>query len=475
MPVPYRPAAAVLAGLLLSLALGLHPIWPLAWIAPVLLLSAAFRAGPREAFALGLLAGALQTIGLIAYYLTTTGPVVSCLVVLLFALIWGAVVAVTRLIVTRSDGPIAMLAYPTIWAVMDLLLASVSPHGSMGSLAYSQMDALPVIQVAAIGGAPAVVFLISLPASMLAVALYRWPSRRWVSFGPPIVLFALGLAFGVWRLDQPHPGPDVSVGLAAIDRPENDNTAFTDQEPAIWKSYFSSVDRLTKAGARLVVLPEAIDLPTEARAPRLAATLADEAKARGAYLVAGVATPTGAKAYNRAWVFGPDGRRLADYAKHHPAPGEADLVTPGAGYSRFDLDGRRIGVAICKDMDFAALSRRYAGQEVEALVVPASDFQMDGWLHDRMAVLRGVEEGFSVIRSAEHGVLSVSDPFGRIAAEAGSRPGGAALVVKAPIGPRRATIYSAVGDLFGYLCAAGLAAAVASLWWRRRRRRGDVA
>lgn len=38
------------------------------------------------------------------------------------------------------------------------LLAQVSAHGSAGNIAYSQMDALPVIQIASLLGSAGVVF-----------------------------------------------------------------------------------------------------------------------------------------------------------------------------------------------------------------------------------------------------------------------------------------------------------------------------
>jgi hypothetical protein len=51
----------------------------------------------------------------------------------------------------------------------------------------------------------------------------------------------------------------------------------------------------------------------------------------------------------------------------------------------------RLGLAIYKDMDFPRLDRRYAQRDVSMLLVPAWDFAEHGWLHSRMAALRGVE------------------------------------------------------------------------------------
>ncbi|WP_421931174.1 nitrilase-related carbon-nitrogen hydrolase [Phenylobacterium sp.] len=449
-----RAGCAVLAGVMLAAAHRLAPVWPLAWIAPVFLLIAAFKAGPREALLLAFVAGALQATGAYAYYDLVTGPVVASALVVLFGLLWVGVIGLTRRFVLQMPGPLAAFAYPTVWAAMDLAFSLLSPHGSMGSIAYSQMPALPVIQVAALGGTAAIAFLISLPASALAVTLHRGFARPGVSLGvlaPPLLVCGAGLAFGLVQLRTPEPTGRLAVGLAVVDRDIDPQALFTGQASPTWPAYRTALDRL--AGARLLVLPEAAHQPTEARAAQLAASLGREAATRNAYLLAGIVAPEGGKPFNRAWVFAPDGRRVVDYRKHHPAPGEVGLIIPGDGYSTFDLEGRRIGVAICKDLDFAALPRRYARMGVQALVVPASDFRVDGLFHARMAVLRGVEGGFTVIRAAEHGVLTVSDPQGRILSQTASRSGpGAILRFDAPIGPARPTVYAAVGDLFGWTC-----------------------
>ena len=69
------------------------------------------------------------------------------------------------------------------------------------------------------------------------------------------------------------------------------------------------------------------------------------------------------------------------------------------------------GVEICKDMDFPAWSRKYGALGVRLLAVPSLDFGRDGRLHSRMAVTRGVENGYAVVRAAGQG-LTISDAYG---------------------------------------------------------------
>jgi apolipoprotein N-acyltransferase len=124
------------------------------------------------------------------------------------------------------------------------------------------------------------------------------------------------------------------------------------------------------------------------------------------------------------------------------------------------------GVAICKDMDFPAWLRGYAAAgHPGVLLVPAWDFVRDGRLHARMAVVRGVESGFTLARAAQNGLVTASDDRGRILAEAGSDPE-AMVVADLPLGPGQ-TFYSRHGDWAGIVSLLLVGAALAAAFARR--------
>ena len=56
-------------------------------------------------------------------------------------------------------------------------------------------------------------------------------------------------------------------------------------------------------------------------------------------------------------------------------------------------------LAICKDLDFPITIRGDAQKGIRLMMVPAADFESDGWIHARMSILRGVENGFAVVRA----------------------------------------------------------------------------
>jgi apolipoprotein N-acyltransferase len=129
-----------------------------------------------------------------------------------------------------------------------------------------------------------------------------------------------------------------------------------------------------------------------------------------------------------------------------------------------DQPSGRWGVQICKDMDFPQLSREYAGDGANLLLVPAWDFGQDGWLHARMAVLRCVENGFALARAARYGLLTLSDNRGRIVAEAASVPNQFVAISGKLDVAREKTFYMKTGDWFAWLCVATFVALLTTLF-----------
>jgi apolipoprotein N-acyltransferase len=160
------------------------------------------------------------------------------------------------------------------------------------------------------------------------------------------------------------------------------------------------------------------------------------------------------KKQNKALVISPGGELLSDYQKVNLFEGEARSgFIPGKDISVFRLNNTASGVAICKDMDYSGFIRKYGKSSTAIMYVPAWDFVKDGWLHSRMALLRGVENGYVIVRTARQGQLTISDHKGKILYEASCTNNEAAsLIGKFPLVVTK-TIYSQFGDWFGYLMA----------------------
>jgi apolipoprotein N-acyltransferase len=450
-----RFAAALLSGGLLYFTVGLTPFWPAAWVAPVPLLLGSFHASShRERWLLCAVALLIGLSSNFVYYTIVAGRLGAVVIIFLQILQWSLIVGSTRVIVLRSRDWTTVFAYPLIWAGVDTLISTFSPHGTFGSLAYSQMDALPVVQIAAFAGAPAVVFVISLFASCVAIACYRRAPRLRpaLAYGVPALLLVAVIAGGAFRLaGGAAPSQAVPIGMAAVDaflRPETPREKAT----AVWQAYDAAVVALGAQGARVVVLPEKID-EKESDATRRSAALAELARRAGVYLVVGIGVTTDRSWMNRAWLFSPTGEMLGVYDKQHLVPGLEREMTPGKEDAVQDVEGHRFGIAICKDVHFASLGRSYGRRGISVLLEPAYDFVRDAWMTARIAAMRGIESGYAVVHAGRESVLSASDRYGRFLVERRSAPlPGASVIAHVPVAPGAPTPYARLGDWFGWSC-----------------------
>ncbi len=446
-----RLALSLLAGLLLAASYALHPWWWAAWLAPVPLLLALGR-GPVRLIAV--VAGVVSISSVLSYYLQIPGAWVTLMILLLRIASLMFVLRIVQLAVRRLPLALAMLALPAGFAALEQLTLSVSVHGTAGSLAYSQMAVPALVQAAALGGVPAVVFVLLLPGSLLGLWLSRpWPRTQRIGAVATLGVLASALAlFSAARM-APQAGM-LRVTAISTDR---FSTIPTDW-PAVWAVYGRAIRQQAAAG-ELVVLPEKIallDAPTAAIAER---DIQAAARDTGATLVLGVEVRDAQHYRNRAVVASPDGQlawydkqRLVPGMERRDSPGSTPLVTP----VRALASGAEtvLGIAICKDMHIPSIGRQYAGR-TGVMAVPAWDFGRDGWMGARMAALRAVENGYAIVRASRDGLLGAYDSAGRVIAEQPTDPDLAVLHATVPTAIRP-TLYARFGDLFGWSCFAAV-------------------
>ena len=217
--------------------------------------------------------------------------------------------------------------------------------------------------------------------------------------------------------------------------------------------YAAEIHRVTPAGTQAVVLPEKIGRISETALAAVDSLYSSTAAERRAAIVLGLVRKTPSGAFNSSRLYSADGKLEANYDKHHLLAG-VEPEKPGDKRVVLDEPSGRWGLQICKDMDFPKLSREYAAEGTNLLLVPAWDFNLDRWLHARMAVLRAVENGFALARSARNGLLTLSDNRGRILAETSTVPGRFVSITGKLNVAREQTFYTWAGDWFAWLCVA---------------------
>jgi apolipoprotein N-acyltransferase len=448
--------AAVLIGVALRFVVNLEPVWWLAWFVPGTLLALALRAeGWASRGYVALAAGIAVSVD-VPYFVSVMPLLPMIIVMTLQVLLWMFIIGVARRVVRSFDSAWTVLALPAIGVAVDTLLAHFTPDGNWGSLAYTQADVLPIAQLGSVFGVGGILFVLLLVNSAVALLIQRGaraPGALPISAGTALVVVAT-VAFGYWRLQAPSQGKPIAFGIASIDDFLGD--ASGPRSDVVWSQYQAQVTALAARGAQMVLLPEKINMLTPAQADALKGRLAAMARANRVWLVAGLGVDTGSERRNEAWWFAPDGRLATNYLKHFMAPPEREFVS-GNQFPVNHIDGVTYGVAICKDMHFASLGRGFGDAGAAVMLVPAWDFHRDAWMAANMTKLRGVENGYVVVRASREGLLSVSDAYGRMRAVTASAPmPGASLFARVEAGARVPTIYTRIGDVLGWLCVAGM-------------------
>ena len=445
-------AASLAAGLPLYWVLGPQPVGWLAWLAPLPVLWLALRSSRRDAAWMTLLASVLGLSSNFSYFRLLMPMPAVLAVIAVKALLWLLVVLATRRLVLRYRAGWTVLAYPVLWVAIDTVMAASLPDGNWGSLAYSQADNLAVLQVAALAGVPGLLFLLCLAPSALALLLAGGRAYAPAALATGVVLVA-AFAGGGWRTHAaPAPaGPLAGKGgIHQFIRPAPPPA----RAQAVWDQYARHVAQLAGQGARLVLLPEKIAVLAPAQADAVRQRFQALARHAGVWIILGIGVQDAAGRRNLAWLFAPDGAAPTSYQKHHLAPPERDFLA-GSAYAVQPVAGLAMGLAICKDMHFAPLGQAYGAAGAHVMLVPAWDFQLDGWMGARMTLVRGVENGYAVLRAAREGRLTVSDAHGRVLAEqASSAMPGSVLLAPLPAALPVATWAGWLGPLFGWLCVA---------------------
>ena len=212
-------------GLLMWLAQAPARWWCLAWVAPsfwmCLVLAPSFRSRHpyRWIYLGGFLHWVLMNEGVrhphVALY---AGWMAMSLYLGLYLPLF---VAVARRLVHHSGWPL-WVAAPAVWVGLELVRGYLVTGYSLGLLAHSQANWPELIQIADLGGAYALSFVMMTAASALALWMQRgpqWNRRAAVqATSAAVLLTAATLGYGVWKLTLPQGERTLKVALVQGDR-----------------------------------------------------------------------------------------------------------------------------------------------------------------------------------------------------------------------------------------------------------------
>ena len=432
---PLRTIAAILiSGLCWYVSNGLNGnFWYLLWVAPIPVLLLAFRSSWKITFIASFIAYLIGRISWFSYLVTVATLIPAIVFSVLTALIFAMIILATRFTVIKTNQWFSLFAFPAFFTSFEFLLINLSPDGTASSIAYSQSDFLPLIQIASVAGILGITFIVCfIPSAISVILFYRHKGRNMRN--PVIVSAAILLIvflFGFIRLNNKTNTTTLDVGLVVLQEKYHNITQQPDlsKEKTATELYANEISMLAQKGAKAVVLPERAINITKDNEADIISILSNTAKQNHVFIVTGYTNFRNDKERNSSLVIDDKGTVITDYNKVHLVTGLEAQFTPGKDPGLFSINQTHAGTAICKDLDFPYYINKYGGSSTNILFIPAWDFIVDDWLHSRMAILRGVENGFSEVRAARQGRLTISDPYGRVNYEATCADGNAASLI----------------------------------------------
>jgi len=435
--------ACFLAGAVSVTAFAPFDLYPIAFIAPAVLILCWCHLNPRQSFWVGLAYGyGLYGFGVSWVYvsLSTYGGMpfwMGAISVLGFAGLLALFVAATGYISVRFFPKQRLLAMPFIWGIFEWMKSWVLTGFPWLDIAYTQTNSW-LFSLAPIGG----VYLISLAVVVVAAALAMMASQRIWRLPLTIIASVLIVSLLAGQLNWSTPsGPAIQVGVVQGNVPINEKWQAGYRDGVIEK--FAQLSRKLHAEnpADLIIWPEtALPLYMQQTNDQFWRSVTPE----GSSILTGILDSPGIggeaadeAVYNAAVLTCGAQRQL--YRKRHLVPfGEYlplrflfnwvldYLQLPMSdsaawqGQQRLECgENIKIGLSICYEDAFAAEYRTYVGDAT--LLVNISE---DAWFGDslaphqrlQMAQMRARELSRPLVRSANSGPSVVIDERGRILA-----------------------------------------------------------
>ncbi|MEQ4726207.1 nitrilase-related carbon-nitrogen hydrolase [Nonomuraea sp. B19D2] len=465
-----------------------------AWGAPVLLLR--FTRTVRARWALPALVVASAAGTAISFRGALSGDQIAVLAA--GGGVLGAVpYALDRLLGRWLSGLPRTLVFPAADVALAFLF-STGDNGTMGHPVGTQVGNLPLLQSVSVAGLWGLAFLIAWTAPVANEVWERgfdlraagWSAAVWAC-----VLTAVLLLGGARLVFDRPAGPTVRVAALAPNRAASDAAMAARvvagprgaaERAELRRRYFTPMlddllDRTVtaaRAGARIVVWSEAAAYDFAEEGAAVVERARAVAREERIYLQIGVVylLPRELSPYVeiRAIMIDPGGTLVWNYLKTSTPVGDGNVPGPGV-VPIADTPYGRLATVICYDANFMPLVRQAGRAGADILLLPSSDWEPVTDALAQQAVLRGVENGMSVVRPARRGTSMAVDHQGRmIGYEASWFTGDArttdhAMVITVPVQGRLTYYGRWVGDAVAWLCLAGLLAMAATAGARRFR------
>ena len=404
-------------------------------------------------------------------------------VVLLFAYL-GLYIGVFAWL-TRRWG---LWAAPLIWPLLEFLRTKSQIAFPWGLLGYAMTPYVPFIQPASIGGVYLVsawlvlvnVLIYGLVKAVMPQAARNKPQARSLTWKAVALglAFAAPLVFSAFYVRPLKPWFNVAIiqpNISPFDKGDWDSR----------EQIQADLARLTRQSTAtqpdLILYPETATLVDVTRSTTIGPVIRGLADSLGTEIFTG--TPLFDERrnswHNGAVLIRPGEQpikqryykiRLVPFSEKIPYSDELPVIRKilgtsdmgdwarGHNYTVFNWSRGTLSALICFEAIFPDLTREFTRRGSQLLAVVTND----GWFgrlvgaqqHAELAVLRTVENGVPMIRSANNGISLIADPYGRILKRT---PLFVQTILTGPVPqPLAPTLYRRYGDWFMLACMLGL-------------------
>ncbi len=509
---PQRFRSVILFSMTFIAFVMLSPKWTVgfaAWVAPGLLIYAIRELKPWKAYVIAV--AVLFLSSLVSLYKVMPFPgvlfvVISFLVSLQTALPYW----INRVLYHRFNGWASTLIFPSALTALEYI-TSFGGSGTWGSIAYTQMSNLYLMQTTSLVGIWGITFLIGWFASIGVWALdHGWNTEtvsrtiyifsalcfalllfgkvkvnKYFGRGSETIRVAgitgsnLSLLQGMYedtygkRLDVDEENmsqnsaelSELQKGLAAfLERAEDDRYRPTKRKlKAHQDSLFALSAKEANAGSKIITWSEALAIVLKADEGTLIEKGSMFASHHKVYLLITLASMHPGRVEfgkkfieNKAVFFGPDGKILNIFFKNKPVPVVEPSVAGDGNIPVIPTPYGNVAISICYDADFPMLMQQLSTQRADILLLPSGDWREVSPYHAQMASVRAIENAVSLLRPVSFAQSIATDRNGRIIATRNYYDKGEkVLVAHIPVN-RISTMYSFVGDSFAWLNLGGL-------------------
>jgi apolipoprotein N-acyltransferase len=173
---------------------------------------------------------------------------------------------------------------------------------------------------------------------------------------------------------------------------------------------------------------------------------------------------------NRLMLIAPSGEIVMDHLKFGATL--VDGIAPGDGILRtVDTPYGTLSGIVCYDGDFPMIVKQAGRNGTDILLIAHGEPNVGAaQLHAQQHIFRAIENGVSVFRAdSVRGLSFATDPYGRILAMTNNLTASERAISAQVPTHGVFTLYSVIGDLFGWMSVAGFAVTVAWAVVRGRR------